>query len=214
MITTYHLGQSQSDRIVWQMEELGIPYELKWYNRGEDFLAPPEYCALHPAATAPVIRDGDLVMTESTAICEYISQRHGGGRLSVQPDKPNYPHYLYWMQFNNNAQTAFMARKSAEGSAAENDMLGKTFTRREEGLYQYLNARLAEMDFLAGPEFSCADIMSMFNLTTLPQFGGRSIDDLPNVRAYVERISQRPAYQQAMQIAGPGAKPPKMSATV
>ena len=95
MITIHHLGVSQSDRIVWLMEELELPYELQWYDRGEDFLAPPEYRALHPAGTAPVLIDGDLVMAESTAIAEYISQRHGEGRLSVGVESPDYPHYLY-----------------------------------------------------------------------------------------------------------------------
>ncbi|MEP1594090.1 MAG: glutathione S-transferase N-terminal domain-containing protein, partial [Halieaceae bacterium] len=105
MITIHHLGVSQSDRVVWLMEELQLPYELKWYDRGEDFLAPPEYRALHPSGTAPIITDGELVMAESTAIVEYISQRYGEGKLSVPVDSPEYPHYLYWMQFNNNLQT-------------------------------------------------------------------------------------------------------------
>src|SRR6056297_1756926 len=91
MITVHHLGVSQSDRVVWLLEELGIPYALKWYDRGEDFLAPPEYRALHPVGTAPIITDGELVMAESTAIVEYISQRHGGGRLSVPVADENYP---------------------------------------------------------------------------------------------------------------------------
>ena len=98
MITIYHLGVSQSDRIVWLMEELALPYQLEWYDRGENGLAPAEYLALHPAATAPVIRDGDLVLCESAAIVEYISQRYGEGKLSVASDQPNFPDYLYWMQ--------------------------------------------------------------------------------------------------------------------
>lgn len=210
MITIYHLGVSQSDRIVWLMEELELPYELQWFDRGEDFLAPPEYRALHPAGTAPIIRDGDLVMAESTAICEYISQRHGGGRLSLPPDDPNYPHYLYWMQFNNNAQAAFFIRMAVQSAGAEQEdnMMLTTSRRREEGLYRHMNSRLAENDYLAGPEFTCADIMSIFNLTSLAQFGGRTIDDLPNVQAYVERVTARPAYRKAMEIAGPSATRP------
>ena len=110
MITIHHLGVSQSDRIVWLMEELGLPYELKWYDRGPDFLAPPEYLALHPAATSPVITDGKLVLAESAAICEYVSQRYAGGKLSVAPDQPNYPDYLYFMHWNNNVQGMFFAK--------------------------------------------------------------------------------------------------------
>src|SRR6185436_16999799 len=77
MITIHHLGVSQSDRVVWLMEELGLPYHLKWYKRGPDLLAPPEFLALHPAATAPIIEDGDMLLAESGAIVEYICHRHG-----------------------------------------------------------------------------------------------------------------------------------------
>ena len=73
MLTIYHLGVSQSDRIVWLMEELGLPYELEWFDRGPDGLAPPEYLALHPCGTAPVVKDGDQTLTESAVILEYIS---------------------------------------------------------------------------------------------------------------------------------------------
>jgi len=209
MITIHHLGVSQSDRIVWLMEELGLPYELKWYDRGADFLAPPEYRALHPTGTAPVITDGDLVMAESTAIVEYISQRYGAGRLSVPVSDPDYPHYLFWMQFNNNLQmTLFvkMASESSGASPAADSLIMTTTSRREEGIYRALEQRLAESDYLGGPHFSCADIMSMFNLTSL---GAREIDDsMPNTKAYVARVSARDAYRKAMAIAGPDAQRP------
>ena len=212
MITIHHLGVSQSDRIVWLMEELNLPYELKWYDRGEDFLAPPELRAVHPAGTAPIIEDGDLVMAESTAIVEYISQRHGGGTLSVKPEDPEYPHYLFWMQFNNNLQSALFIKlafqSSGTESAADNPMMATT-QRREDGIYRALEQRLGESDYLGGAQFSCADIMSMFNLTSLGMLGARAIDEsLPNTRAYVERVSARPAYQKAMSIAGPAATRP------
>lgn len=212
MITIHHLGVSQSDRVVWLMEELQLPYELKWYDRGEDFLAPEEYRALHPSGTAPIITDGELVMAESTAILEYISQRYGEGRLSVPVDAPDYPHYLFWMQFNNNLQTTLfikMAYQSAGGEPDADNLMMKTTLRREEGLYRALEERLGESDYLGGPEFSCADIMSLFNLTSLLGLGARAIDDsMPNTQAYVERVSARPAYQKAMAIAGPEASRP------
>jgi glutathione S-transferase len=213
MITIHHLGVSQSDRIVWLMEELDLPYELKWYDRGEDFLAPPEYRALHPVGTAPVITDGDLVLAESTAIVEYISQRHGGGRLSVPPESPDYPHYLFWMQFNNALQSVLFIKVAVQSTGADLDadnLIMTTTLRREEGIYRALEKRLGESEYLGGPTFSCADIMSMFNLTSLGMLGAREIDDsLPNTRAYVERVAARPAYQKAMAIAGPGATRPQ-----
>ena len=209
MITIHHLGVSQSDRIVWLMEELELPYELKWYDRGEDMLAPAAYRALHPLGTAPVIHDGDRVLAESTAIVEYVSHVHAGGRLSVTPDQPNYADYLYWLHFNNNAQSAFFVRKALETAGASADSpFAVTAQRRETALYRHMEARLSEVEYLAGPAFTCADIMAMFNLTALPQFGGRDIDDLPHVQAYVARVSARPAYRKAMAIAGPQAKRP------
>jgi glutathione S-transferase len=212
MITIHHLGVSQSDRVVWLMEELEQPYELKWYNRGEDFLAPPEYRALHPAGTAPIIEDGDLVMAESTAIVEYLSQRYGGGSLSVAPQDPDYPHYLFWMNFNNALQSVLfmkMTYQAGGGDLTAGGQIPDLIQRREDGLYTYLEQRLAESAFLGADRFTCADIMAMFNLTSLELMGARPIDDaLPNTLAYVERISMRPAYQKAMAIAGPTATPP------
>jgi glutathione S-transferase len=212
MITIHHLGVSQSDRVVWLMEELGLPYELKWYDRGADFLSTPEYRALHPAGTAPVITDGDLVLGESTAIVEYISQRYGEGKLSVPVSDPDYPHYLYWMQFNNNLQSALFIKLAIKMTGAEpspDNIMLTTTDRREEGIYRALEQRLGDSDYLGGPRFSSADIMSMFNLTSLGMLGAREIDEsLPNTKAYVERVSARPAYQKAMEIAGPAASRP------
>lgn len=216
MITIHHLGVSQSDRVVWLMEELGLPYELKWYDRGADFLAPPELRALHPAGTAPIITDGDLVMAESTAIVEYISQRYGDGKLSIPVSDPDYPHYLYWMQFNNNLQSILFIKVAVQSAAADpavdpaaDNLMMTTTLRREDGIYRALEQRLGQSNYLGGPEFSCADIMSVFNLTSLGMLGAREIDDtLPNTRAYVERVTARPAYQKAMNIAGPAAVRP------
>ena len=211
MITIHHLGVSQSDRVVWLMEELGLPYELKWYNRGEDFLSPAEYRALHPVGTAPIITDGELVMAESTAIVEYISQRYGEGRLSLGPDDPEYPHYLFWMQFNNNVQSALfmkLAYQAGGGDLSAGGQIVDVITRRENGLYTYLEQRLSESDYLGAARFSCADIMTAFNLTSLGLLGAREVDDsLPNTRRYLDQIIARPAYQKAMSIAGPEAVP-------
>jgi glutathione S-transferase len=210
MITIYHLGVSQSDRVVWLMEELGLPYKLEWFDRGADGLAPQEYRDLHPVGTAPIIKDGDVILSESAAIVEYISQRYGNGMLSIAIDDAEYPEYLYWMQFNNNVQSAFFIKKAleAEAQSAQIKPINRVMQRREDAYFSYLNQRLGMVPYLAGENFSCADIMTVFNLTTLPLFGGRSIDDLPNVKTYLERISQRPAYIKAMAIAGPQAAKP------
>ena len=209
MITIHHLGVSQSDRVVWLMEELGLPYELKWYNRKENGLAPEEFLALHPAATAPVITDGDKVLTESAAIVEYICHRYAGGKLTIAPNQPDYFDYLYWMQFNNNVIGLFFGRMGLRAGAhgEEADRVTGLIERREKGYYDYMDQHLAKKPFRAGSELTCADIMAMFPLTAMPLFGGPTIDHLPNVKAYVERVSARPAYIKAMKIAGPAAPP-------
>ena len=208
MLTIHHLGVSQSDRVVWLMEELGLPYQLKWYNRGADGLMPPEYLKLHPASTAPVVEDDGKVMSESAAILETICHKYAGGKLTVAPSEPNYYDYVYWMHFNNNIQGIFFAKLAHQGRTdADAARVEGFIKRRESGYFRHLEQRLGESPYLAGPDFTCADIMVTFNLTSLPLFGGRGIDDLPNTQAYVKRISARPAYQRAMQIAGPGAQP-------
>jgi glutathione S-transferase len=212
MITVHHLGVSQSDRVVWLMEELGLPYKLKWYNRKADRLAPDEFLALHPAATAPIIEDGDLVLPESAAILEYVCHRYAGGKLTVRPDQPNYPHYVYWMHWHNNVLGLFFAKnalKAQQPHGPDAQRIDGLVKRRERGYYTHLEQRLGAVPYLAGPEFSCADVMVMFDVSSLALFGGRTIDDLPNTQAYVKRIAARPAYIKAMQIAGPKATPPK-----
>lgn len=212
MITIHHLGISQSDRIVWLMEELALPYTLKWYDRGPDRLAPPEYLALHPAATSPVIEDDGRVLAESVAILEYLSHRYAGGRFTVAPSAANYADYLYWMMFNNNVQALFFGKfalSDLSTSTPASDLMRTLIQRREESYYRYLDQRLGQVPYLAGAEFTLADIMVMFNIAELPLFGGRSCDDLAHVTAYAARIEQRPAYRKAMEIAGPAATSPK-----
>jgi len=208
MLILHHLGISQSDRVVWLFEELGVPYELRWYNRGPDGLMPPEYLALHPAATAPVLQDGDRMLSESAVILEYVCHRHAGGKLTVAPSQPNYFDYLYWMHFNNNVQGLFFAKMAQGGASGPNAAgIAGVIARREDRYYRFLDERLAAVPYLAGPELTCADIMVAFNLTSLSLFGGRRVDDLANVVSYVKRLTQRPAYVRAMEIAGPGATP-------
>ena len=204
MLIIHHLGVSQSERVVWLMEELGLPYEIIWHRRGADGFAPASYLALHPAATAPVIQDCDRTLCESAAILEYVCHKYAGGRLTVSPDQPNFYDYVYWMHFNNNILGLLFTRLALRGQT-EGRMAG--FVQRREGGYaRMLEQTLAASAYLAGPEFTCADIMVMYGLTSPRIFGGR--DDLQNVRSYVERVSKRPAYIKAMQLAGPMAVPP------
>lgn len=209
MITIYHLGLSQSERIVWLMEELGLPYDLQWFDRGEDFLAQADYHALHPTATSPTIRDGDLVLTESNAIVEYISHRHGEGKLSVAPEDDNYPEYMYWMQLNHNLQSTFFAKMAAGDLNDDNNSMIKAMNSRQNRYYKHLNNQLANNAFIIGDSLTCVDIMAMFPITMLSGMIGIDLAEYPNIQAYVERVSARPAYLKAMAIAGHEAQRPE-----
>jgi glutathione S-transferase len=207
LLIIHHLGVSQSERVVWLMEELGLPCEINWHRRGADGFAPASYLALHPAATAPVIQDGDRTLCESAAILEYVCHKYADGRLTVSPVQPNFYDYVYWMHFNNNILGLLFTRLALRGQT-EGRMAGFV-QRRERGYARMLEQTLAASAYLAGPELTCADIMVMYGLTSPRIFGGR--DGLPNVRSYVERVSKRPAYIKAMQLAGPTAVPPEGS---
>ncbi len=204
MLTIHHLGVSQSDRIVWLMEELGLPYKLVWHRRGEDRLMQADYLALHPAATAPVVDDDGRMLSESTAIVEYICHKYAGGRLTVGPGAPNYFDYLYWLQLNNNMMGLQFGRiglgEQTDGWAAG------LFQRRADGYARFVEQALAAHPYLAGDEFTCADIMSAYSFRPRAILGAR--DDMPNARAYMARIEARPAYIRAMALAGPEAQPP------
>ena len=117
------------------------------------------------------------------------------------------------MHWSNNVQGMFFSKLAANAASGgqpqmSNPIMSGVLKRREDGYYRYLEQQLAKNPFVAGPDFTCADVMILFNLTSLSRFGGRTIDDLPNVQAYVERITKRPAYVKAMTIAGPTATKP------
>lgn len=210
MLTVHHLGKSQSERIVWLCEELGIPYDLEVYDRDPvTRLAPPEYKALHPIGSAPVITDGDLVLAESGAIVEYIVARYGNGRLTLKPDHPDYPQFLYWFHFANGTLQPATGRNMILGRLdlpADHPMMRAMKGRLDLALGE-VQARLAEADYFAGAEFTTADIMIVFTLTTMRLFLPYGLAPYPAILAYLQRIGRREAYQRAMQKGDPDLKP-------
>jgi glutathione S-transferase len=210
MLTVHHLGKSQSERIVWLCEELGLPYELKHYVRDAvTQLAPPELKALHPLGTAPVISDGELVLAESGAIVDYILARHGGGRLTLAADHPDFARYLFWLHFANGNFQPSMGRNiilRRLDLAADNPVLLATRARLDRSL-DMLEARLADAPYLAGTEFTVADIMLVFSLTTMRHFFPLDLAPYPGILAYLQRIHGRPAYRRAMHKGDPGLEP-------
>ena len=207
MITIHHLGKSQSERIVWLCEELALPYELKHYTRDKvTMLAPPELVALHPLGTAPVISDGDLLLAESGAIMDYILARYGDGRLVFGPDHPDFAQYLFWYHYGNGNLQPTMGRNMLLGRlglAPDNPTLLRMQERLHRGL-KMVDARLAAVDYLAGDTFTAADIMTFFTLTTMRYFMPVDFGPYPHLRAYLQRIAAREAYQRAMRKGDPG----------
>ena len=210
MLTVHHLGISQSDRIVWLCEELGLPYNLVRYDRDAvTRLAPADYRALTPFGTAPVITDGDLTLGESAAIIDYIVARYADGRLTVGKDAANFTDYLFWFHFANGS---FMPTMMTDlivkmvGDDADPD-LAKALASRGTRAYAQIEQRLGETIYFAGPEFTAADIMMLFPLTTGRMFVPRDLAPFPNVRAYLQRIGARPAFQRAMAKADPDLPP-------
>jgi len=207
MLTVHHLGKSQSERIVWLCEELGVPYALKHHVRDPvTMLAPPELRALHPLGAAPVITDGDLVLAESAAIVDYIIAKHGGGRLALTATHPDFAPYLYWLHFANGNLQPNMGRNMILRRLdlpADNPVLVATRGRLERAL-ELVDARLAEVPFLAGSEFSAADIMTVFSLTTMRYFMPVDLTPYVHIRAYLARIGEREAYRRAMHRGDPG----------
>jgi glutathione S-transferase len=207
MLTVHHLGKSQSERIVWLCEELEISYELKCYARDSvTMLAPADYKALHSIGAAPVITDGDLVLAESGAVVEYIIAKYGNGRLTLNSNQSDFAQYLYWYHFANGTLQANMGRNMILNRlklADDNPILLATKTRVDRA-FDLVDARTREAEYLAGSEFTSADIMMGFSLTTMRYFLPYDLKRCPNIVRYLARIGARPAYRRAMEKGDPG----------
>ncbi|MXO62148.1 glutathione S-transferase family protein [Qipengyuania oceanensis] len=211
MLTVHHLRLSQSERIVWLCEELGLDYDLKLYTRRSDNnLAPDEYKALHPMGIAPVITDGDFVLGESGAIMEWIVAKHAPDtELVPGPDHPDFADHLFYFHWANatfmtNGMMALVAGRMVEGG----EMPPFVADRNAKG-WAIVEKRLGEADYFGGSQLTTADIMMGFQLTTSRAMSGMVIEGMPNLQAYLKRIGERPAYQAAMAKAEPGM-PPKL----
>lgn len=208
MLTVHHLGISQSERIVWLCEELGLDYVLKRYDRRADNrLAPDEYKALHPMGIAPVITDGDLVLGESGAICEYICARYGGGRLAPKADDPDFADHLFWFHWSNGTFMAILMMQLVLSAGGEGNPAAVFVGDRSRRAWAMIEDRLGQAPFFGGANLTTADIMMVYCLTTSRAFRQLSIEAYPNIQAYLARIGARPAYQRAMAKAEPGMTP-------
>ena len=215
MIVVHHLHLSRSQRILWLLEELGLPYEVKHYQRDpKTLLAPPELRAVHALGKSPVITDGDLTLAESGAILEYLVERYGA-QFAPAPGAPERVRYLYWMHYAEGslmpplvmklvfdgierAKVPFFVKPVTRGIAAKgrNSFVLPQIHRHMD----FIEGELAQRDWFAGDAFSAADIQMSYPLESLQSRIG--LDKHPRIRGFVQRIQARPAHQRAKEKAG------------
>jgi len=220
MITVHHLNNSRSQRVLWLLEELGLAYEIRHYQRdAQTLLAPPELTQVHPLGKSPVLTDGDTTVAETGAIVEYLLERHGGGRLQPAPGTPEALRYRYWLHFAEgsamppllltlvfdriaNGPMPFFIRPVARGIADK--VMGLMVRPNLKRQLDFMEAELGRSAWFAGDQLSGADIMMSFPLEAAAQRAGLDASR-PRLWAFLQRIHARPAYQRALQRGGPYA---------
>ncbi len=217
MIIVHHLNNSRSQRVLWLLEELGVPYEIRRYQRDpKTMLAPESLRAVHPLGKSPVITDGALTLAESGAIIEYLVDRYGDGRLAPAPGTPERLRYTYWLHyaegsampplllklvFDRIEQTPmpFFAKPVARAIAgrAKSSFIEPQIARH----LNYLEDELGKHRWFAGNEFSAADIQMSFPLEGAAARLGLGASR-PRLAAFLDRIHSRPAYRRALERGG------------
>jgi glutathione S-transferase len=214
VITLHHLENSRSHRILWLLEELGVPYEIKRYPRDpKTSLAPPELLRVHPLGKSPVITDGDLTIAESGAIVEYLVDRYGKGALIPPPGSPERLRYTYWLHFAEGTAMPYLVMKLVFNRIEKGPMpffarpIARGIVRKVKGgfidpnlerIVTYIETELGRTDWFTGNTFTAADIqMSMPVEAAAARVGAR-----PAMARFLERIHARPAYQRAIEKGG------------
>jgi glutathione S-transferase len=197
----HHLNQSRSQRILWLLEELQVPYEIKFYERDNHNMAPEELKQIHPLGKSPIITEGEKVIAESGAIIDFILRRHGNGRLHPGPAENAYDDFVYWLHYaEGSAVTPFVI----EPIAATFGKIAKPLARRvdwEMNLnLEFINNTLENRASLLGDDFSAADIQMSF-VGELACAAPR-IQNYKNIDRWVHRFQERPAYKAAVERGG------------
>ncbi|MGB5132987.1 MAG: glutathione S-transferase, partial [Steroidobacteraceae bacterium] len=213
----HHLNNSRSQRVLWLLEEIGVPYEIKRYERdAKTMLAPPSLREVHPLGKSPVVVDGGLTIAESGAVVEYLIERHGGGQLAPARGTPARLRYTYWLHYAEGSAMPplllklvfdriesgpmpFFARPIARAIAkrAKSSFIVPQITRHLD----YLESELAKFQWFAGDEFSAADIQMSFPLEVAVKRAGLG-PSRPRLADFLARIHARPAYQRALERGG------------
>jgi glutathione S-transferase len=217
MIVVHHLNNSRSQRVLWLLEELGLDYGIRKYQRDpKTMLAPPQLRAVHPLGKSPVIEDDGQVLAESGAIVEYLAERYGEGRLAPAAGTPERLRYRYWMHFaEGTAQPPLLLKllfdriESAPMPFFARPMARAIARRAKEGFVQpnidrnldFMESELAQGEWFAGSRFSAADVQMSFPLEAAAMRGGLDARR-PRLMAFLERIHARPAYRRAIERGG------------
>ena len=213
MLVVHHLNNSRSQRVLWLLEELGLPYEIAHYQRdAKTLLAPPELLAVHPLGKSPVLTDGNTTVAETGAIVEYLLEKYGNGRLLPAPGTPEALRYRYWLHFAEgsamppllltlifnrvaNGPMPFFVRPVARAIAAKvMDLMVRPNIARQ---LEFMEAELGRSLWFAGDELSGADIMMSFPLEAAAQRAGLD-GRRPKLMAFLDRVHTRPAFKQAL----------------
>lgn len=199
MIVVHHLESSRSARILWLLEELGLDYEVVHYARDPlTARAPASLRAVHPLGKSPVIEDGELVLAESGAIVDYLVCRYGEGRLSPDPHAPEFPRYLYWLHFAEGSGIFPLLLDLMLGIAGAGESVLAPAVREEiERTLDSVADALADCPYLAGEEFTAADVLMSFVLEFAEARG--HLDTRADASAYLARLRERPAYRRAQE---------------
>jgi len=217
MIVVHHLNNSRSQRVLWLLEELGVPYEVRRYQRdAKTMLAPPELRAVHPLGKSPVIEDGGQVLAESGAIIEHLAERYGEGRFVPPAGTPERMRYRYWMHFAEGTAQPPLLLKLLFDRVETGPMpffvrpVARAIARRAKAGYiqpniernlDFMEGELAKSEWFAGAAFSAADVQMSFPLEAAVARGGLD-GRRPRLMAFLERIHARPAYRRAIERGG------------
>ncbi|MBD2777876.1 glutathione S-transferase family protein [Iningainema tapete] len=200
MIVVHHLNNSRSQRVLWLLEELGIEYEIKFYERDPyTMLAPASLRQIHPLGKSPVITDADLTIAESGAIIEYIVNRYGNGRLIPAPSTPERLRYTYWLHYaEGSAMPPLLLRLIFERFGVGDSEAMSAFIAPQIKLhYDYIEGELSKSTWFVGEEFTAADIQMSFPLELLAM-QAEQIESRPKLKEFLSRIHERLGYQRAL----------------
>ncbi len=202
MIVVHHLENSRSQRILWLLEELGLPYEVTIYKRSKVMAAPPEMKRIHPLGKSPIIEDGAIVVAETGAIIEYLVEK-AGGRLGPPVDAAEARRYRFFMHYAEGSVMTALLMRMVIGMIPLLGRAGKKmFQPMIDTHLNYIEAELVGSPWFAGQTFTAVDTMMSFPL----EFAASKADGLrghPATAVWLDKIHARPAYRAALERGGP-----------